>query len=203
MVSHLFTTPIVYQQVPLLAEQVGEVRAYLEELRAKAPGERRSNLGGWHSSSDLFDPARHRQFPFLSEAVTKGLFDYFGSVMGFEGEVSFVLSGWAVINRAGDSNAPHTHPRNLLSGAYYLRVPDGMEGGEIAFMDPRFNANAYGSEAMQRIGLRPPWDTPQVLHAPKQGDLLIFPSWLGHYVNAFRAPDPQAERIVISFNAAV
>jgi len=31
----------------------------------------------------------------------------------------------------------------------------------------------------------------------------VIPSWLPPYVNAFQSPDPTAERIVISFNAAV
>lgn len=177
--------------------------AYLRELRAMSTGERRSNLGGWHSPSDLCDPAKHTQFPGVMKAVTEGLLNYFGKVMGYTGELQFALSMWAVMNRPGDTNAPHTHPGNLLSGAYYLRIPEGMTGGEIVFMDPRGAVNSYGSERKDRAGLKAPWDHPSVAHSPKQGDLLIFPSWLPHYVNAFRSEDPEAERVVISFNAAV
>ena len=203
MISHLFTTPLAHFHSPAAPADATGLRAYLHELRTRSPGEKRSNQGGWHSPSDLFDPARHPQFPSVMQAVTKGLFEYFGQVMGYEGELRFALSAWAVINKPGDTNAPHTHPGNLLSGAYYLQIPSAMTGGEIVFMDPRLNANAYGSDAKDKIRLRAPWDNSSVAHAPKEGDLLIFPSWLPHYVNAFQAPDPAAERIVISFNAAV
>ena len=203
MVSHLFTTPVAHFRLEPATEDLTGLENYLRDLRARHAGEKRSNLGGWHSPSDLCDPAKHPQFPSVFESITKGLLQYFGSVMGFQGELQFTLSAWAVINRAGDTNAPHTHPANLLSGAYYLRIPPGMQGGEIVFMDPRFNVNGYGSPNKERIGLRAPWDNSSVLHAPQQGDLLIFPSWLPHYVTPFQAPDPGAERIVISFNAAV
>jgi uncharacterized protein (TIGR02466 family) len=203
MVSHLFTTPVAHLNITPAAADAEGMLAYLHELRSRSPGEKRSNQGGWHSPSDLFDPARHPQFPSIVEAVTKGLLEYFGAVMGFEGELQFALSAWAVLNPRGATNAPHTHPGNMLSGAYYLRIPEAMTGGEIVFMDARANVNAYGSERKDRLGLRAPWDHATVAHAPKQGDLLIFPSWLPHYVNAFDSPEPNAERVVISFNAAV
>lgn len=203
MISHLFTTPITHTNVPPAAADAEGMLAYLRDLRAKSAGEKRSNLGGWHSQWDLCDPARHPQFPSVMKVITDGLMEYFGKVMGYSGELQFALSAWAVMNRSGDTNAPHTHPGNLLSGAYYLHIPSGMTGGEIVFMDPRGNVNAYGSERKERSGLKAPWDHPSVAHPPKQGDLLIFPSWLPHYVNAFRAEDPEDERVVISFNAAV
>lgn len=203
MISHLFTTPIGHFNVPADATDAQAMLEYLREMRVKSAGEQRSNLGGWHSPADLCDPARHPQFPSVMKAITNGLMEYFGKAMGYQGELQFALSAWAVMNRAGDTNAPHTHPGNLVSGAYYLQIPAGMTGGEIVFMDPRSNVNAYGSERKERLGLRAPWDHPSVVHPPKLGDLLIFPSWLPHYVNAFRAEDPAAERVVISFNAAV
>lgn len=203
MVSHLFTTPVAHFSAPRAESDAAALEAYLRELRSRSPGEARSNQGGWHSASDLCDPAKHPEFSGVTDIITRALLEYFGNVMQYQGELRFALSMWAVINRAGDTNAPHTHPGNLVSGAYYLRIPEGMTGGEIVFMDPRGNVNAYGSHAKTQAGLQAPWDHATVAHAPKQGDLLLFPSWLPHYVNAFRAPAPEAERIVISFNAAV
>jgi uncharacterized protein (TIGR02466 family) len=131
------------------------------------------------------------------------MFAYIAQGMGFSGEIRFALHGWAVINRPGDLNVPHTHPRNLLSGVFYVQVPAGMRGGEIVFMDPRPGANAYGSKEMDRLGLKPPWDTTSVNHQPATGDLLIFPSWLTHYVHPFEADGEDPQRIVVSFNVAV
>jgi hypothetical protein len=38
---------------------------------------------------------------------------------------------------------------------------------------------------------------------PVEGDILVFPSWLVHYVEPYQTPDPESIRIVISFNATV
>jgi uncharacterized protein (TIGR02466 family) len=202
MLHHAFTTPIFRAEAQFPPAQMAELRDYLLELRASSAGEEKSNRGGWHSSGNLFGP-EHRSFPFLQEAVTQAVFSYIGEAFGFRGDIRMALTAWAVINRAGDTNVPHNHAQNLVSGVLYLQVPDGMRGGEIVFQDPRFNLNAYRTEAMRELNLVAPWEQTTLAIAPKTGDLLVFPSWLMHYVQAFSAPDPEALRIVISFNAAV
>jgi uncharacterized protein (TIGR02466 family) len=203
MLSQLFPTPVLKQRPRLAPKLLADLRDYLLSLRAAGPGEQRSNCGGWHSAGDLFDAAEHRHFPEFTETITGAVVEYFTQAMAFEGRVSFALNGWAVINAPGDFNAPHNHAKNLLSGVFYVQVPEGMRGGELVFMDPRLHVNAYGGEEMRRIGLRPPWDLPTLAHPPATGDLLVFPSWLMHYVNPFCSASPADVRIVVSFNVAV
>lgn len=202
MLTHIFTTPIWRAASGLTPEQLAEIRDHLLTLREKDPGERRSNRGGWHSKGNLFG-ADQRQFGFLTDAVTKPLFAYIGEVFGYRGKLSLALSGWTIINRRGDYNAPHNHAANLLSGALYVQIPAGMSGGAINFLDPRMNLNAHQTEAMSRLGVHPPWKNSNVTVKPKAGDLLIFPSWLNHYVEPFECDDPDAVRIVISFNTTI
>jgi uncharacterized protein (TIGR02466 family) len=201
VVNHLFTTPVAHRRLEPARADLDELCAYLLALRESANGLHRSNRGGWHSDGNLFGK-EHREFPWLREMVVQGILDFAGAGLGFTGDFAFELTGWAVVNRPGDYNVPHNHNPNIISGAFYVRVPEGMQAGEIVFLDPRLNLNASVTRSMQERGQLPPWNKTSIAHAPSVGDLLLFPSWLLHYVNAFTAPDPAAERIVISFNAA-
>jgi len=201
VLSHVFTTPILRENTELTAGQLAELRDYLLALRDRSPGEGKSNRGGWHSSGNLFTP-EHRQFDFLRETITRALFSYVGEAFGYSGELQLAITGWAVINRAGDFNAPHDHAANLLSGALYIAVPEGMRGGAIVFQDPRLNLSAYQTDSMRRLKIVPPWHHTTISAAPAAGDVLVFPSWLLHFVEPFQCDDPEAERIVVSFNAS-
>lgn len=202
VVNHLFTTPVAHVRLEPARDNLDALCTYLLDLRRSASSLQRSNRGGWHSEGNLFSQ-EHREFPWLRETVVQGILDFAGDALGFTGDFAFELTGWAVVNRAGDYNVPHNHNPNVISGAFYLRVPAAMQGGEIVFLDPRLNLNASVTRTMQERDQLPPWNKTSIAHAPHLGDLILFPSWLMHYVNAFTAPDPDAERIVISFNATV
>jgi uncharacterized protein (TIGR02466 family) len=202
MLNHIFTTPVLRDVTVLSGPQMDEIAAYVLALRESDAGERKSNRGGWHSSGNLFAP-EHQQFPALREAVIKALFDYIGDVFGYRGEIQLALTGWSVVNRPGDYNVPHNHAANMLSGALYIRVPAGMSGGAIVFQDPRLNLNAHETEAMRKIGAQPPWMNPHITVAPAAGEIVVFPSWLVHWVEPFQCDDPEALRMVISFNATI
>ncbi|MDB6149411.1 MAG: hypothetical protein JWQ44_859 [Chthoniobacter sp.] len=202
MVTHLFTTPIAHTTIAVPPADAEAACAYLLAQRKREEGESRSNRGGWHSKGNLFAD-ENAPVGWLREAIVGAILEYAGAGLGLAGEFQFQLIGWAVINRAGDYNVPHNHSPNLISGACYLRVPQGMTGGEIVFLDPRLNLNASVPQALHERRQLPPWHQTSVPHVPALGDLLVFPSWLIHYVNAFTAPDPAEVRIVISFNATV
>lgn len=202
MLNHVFTTPIFKDKTILSPEVREAVCAYFLGLRAASEGEVKSNRGGWHSTGNLFAP-EHQQFPELRDVITKALFAYVGEVMNYRGEIQLAITGWTVINGPGNYNVPHNHAANLMSGALYLAVPPDMDGGAIVFQDPRLNLNAHETEGMRRLKVRPPWANPVVQVAPVVGDILVFPSWLNHWVEPFRSADSNAIRIVVSFNASV
>jgi uncharacterized protein (TIGR02466 family) len=202
MLNHFFTTPVLRRATGLAPEELREVSSYILSLRAADPGESRSNRGGWHSVGNLFDPA-HRAFPAMNEAVTSALFSYIADAFGYSGEIQIALTGWSIVNGPGDYNVIHNHAANLLSGALYITVPADMQGGAIHFHDPRLNLNAHETEAMRKLGLRPPWLATSVAIEPVAGEILVFPSWLNHWVEPFHSASPDALRIVVSFNATV
>ncbi|MEA3187346.1 MAG: hypothetical protein QOD99_1176 [Chthoniobacter sp.] len=201
MLSHVFTTPILRERTDLSPAQLAELCEYLLALRDRSPGEDKSNCGGWHSSGNLFTP-EHQQFDFLREAITRALFAFVGEAFGYSGELEIAITGWAVVNGVGHFNAPHDHAANLLSGALYIAIPDSMRGGAIVFQDPRLNLAAYQTEGMRRLKIKPPWCRTTISVVPAVGEVLVFPSWLMHFVEPFQCDDPEAVRIVVSFNAS-
>ena len=124
-------------------------------------------------------------------------------MFAFQGDIPISITGWTVINRPGDDNAIHNHAANVISGALYISVPEGMTGGAIAFQDPRFNLTAHVTPIMRNLGIRPPWMEELLRITPGAGSIILFPSWLNHYVEKFAHKDPEAVRIVVSFNATI
>ncbi len=107
---------------------------------------------------------------------------------------------WININSKGDFNPPHIHPGQSYSGVYYLFIPD--DSGMIHFLDPR-NAPVFSCPdpkfklGKNLYGNLNPYDHRIFSYQPKPGKVVIFPSWLTHYVD----PNPTDEhRVSIAFN---
>lgn len=99
---------------------------------------------------------------------------------------------WVNVLEPGGSHPGHIHPHCVLSGTYYVSVPD--EASAIKFEDPRLGLMMAAPE------LRKDCDPERrrfVSVQPKTGDFLIWESWLRHEVSVNRANDA---RISISFN---
>ncbi len=162
-----------------------EIVAKLAEFR---PGTTAPAAGqSWQSERDLHELDEFRELTNNIGMAVKDVLEYLRV-----GEAAFEITGcWANVNAPGAAHGIHSHPNNLLSGAYYVRTPRG--GDTINFHDPRSQAGI----------LRPPIveltadNTDQVVVRVGEGTLLLFPAWLPHSVNANRG---DRERISVSFN---
>jgi uncharacterized protein (TIGR02466 family) len=159
-----------------------------------------ANVGGWHSAADLLEwpiPQIAILRSWISEALTRMVqgTGQLPEVAGRQGSPrgGFKVSAWANISRRGNYHRLHNHPGNAWSGCYYVAAqsrPDSL-GGVLEFYDPRpFTemVETPGSPYGQRVLVRP---TP--------GLMVLFPSWLYHFVHP---SDSDTERISIAFNAA-
>jgi uncharacterized protein (TIGR02466 family) len=168
-----------------------------ELMQDDANATTRTNQGGWHYASDLFQ----LDAPVVAELRDRmeqhvQAFLHHVRRAGRRQRDRFRLQGWINVNRAGDTNRLHSHPGSFLSSAYYVKVPRRMKGGEIVFRDPR--GPAVAMYETPEIGL--PWvgSGLGIPFVPAPGKLLLFPSWLEHHVAPFQGP---GERISIAFNA--
>lgn len=91
---------------------------------------------------------------------------------------------------AGDCHALHAHPNSLLSGVFYLQVPEGS--APILFDDPRpfrkFVALPTSNNSTN-------WG--RIHFVPEDGLLLMWESWLEHEVPKNNS---KAGRITLVFN---
>lgn len=103
-----------------------------------------------------------------------------------------VTGCWANIGAPGSQHKRHCHPNNYLSGVYYVRVPEA--GNVIQFDDPR----PYWQHVAPDVTEQTPENSNTITFTVKEGMLIVFPSWLFHYVPKNNSDE---QRISISFNA--
>jgi uncharacterized protein (TIGR02466 family) len=193
-VTPAFPTSIGQLQIPDAEAMNRDLRDIIVAQEAEYPSLGRSNIGGWHSRPDFLtrrDPAISAFQTWLTWALRK-MINATAGANGFNGNLS--VSAWATICRAGSYHAPHSHPDSAWSGVYYVDpgTPsrDQPLSGVLELLDPR-----AGVEAVTAPG--DPYGEPFRVR-PQGGLLVIFPSWLYHWVHPYTGDTP---RVAISFNA--
>lgn len=194
-VTQAFPTLIGRMWIPDAHSMNQDLRALIiaEEARYASLG--RSNIGGWHSRPDFLNQP-DLAVSALNQWLIWALRRIITATAGpntFDGTLS--VSAWAAICRAGAYHAPHSHPDSAWSGVYYVDpgadTPDRPLSGVLEFLDPR-----AGVEAVTAPG--DPYGEPFRVR-PEAGLLVIFPSWLYHWVHPYAGATP---RIAVSFNAS-
>ena len=191
-----FATPLAQTQVRDAAAINQGLRRLILERESAEPGQSRSNVGGWHSKDDFLDWGGAK-IAKLTEALREAV----GRMMALIShprrcEVEQDLIAWANVCRKGHYHALHTHPSFHWSGVYYVEAggaaPDWPRSGMIEFQDPR------GCVDMAGMPGNPFGRTVAV--TPTTGMLVVFPSWLYHWVNPYHG---DGERISIAFNSRI
>lgn len=107
---------------------------------------------------------------------------------------------WFHVTRSGGYFGYHNHPMASWSGVYCVSdgspAVDVENNGCLVFPHPMPAANSYLDSANST--LRWPYSQGNFVLKLTPGQLVLFPSWLGHYVTPFVG---QAERITVAFNA--
>lgn len=199
----LFSTPILTSQWPGAQVHNQGLMDVINQRRQTSQGIQRSNVGGWHSDTDM---AHWGGAPAiaLAEYATEVAGDHMTDVHP-KGKRTFSwhVEMWANINPPGAANQIHCHPGAYWSAVYYPD-PGGADasggGGELILEDPRF-PTAYMTTAdlvLKTIEGEPM----RAQHAirPLPGMLIMFPSWLRHSVNQHRGARP---RVSIALNLMV
>jgi uncharacterized protein (TIGR02466 family) len=99
---------------------------------------------------------------------------------------------WVNVLAPGGAHSGHLHPNCVLSGTYYVRVPEGS--GAIRFEDPRLGLMMAAPPLLASCA---PERRRFVRLTPAVGEALLWESWLRHEVEPNRATDA---RISVSFN---
>ena len=193
----LFPTTVGWVMIPGAAGMNQSLETAITDRMSASSGVALSNIGGWQSSADFVDweePAAGELTEGFRQAVEQ-MIRLTSGIRRFELEL--YVGAWANVNRSGNFNQLHTHPENTWSGVYYVRSGDYSEDtirnpGRLHFHDPRERSDMVVHPGK---GFGKP-----VPIAPRDGMLVLFPSWLGHSVNVFYS---NTTRISIAFNAQV
>ena len=187
---HIFSTPVWTSVIPNHKEVNEKMLSYIKTLQSQRPeGTQKSNLLGWHSED--FDLEKNEPRYFIN-SISDSLNKVFND-MGWDlkNQKSKITSMWSIINKKNSSNARHIHANNYISSAYYVKAPQNC--GDIVFHDPRSVTTFRYPKISKQNKLNSNVFTIQ----PKEGLLVLFPSYLYHSVDLNRTDE---ERIVISFN---
>ena len=189
----LFPTPVWTTQLENFRNMNEEMYSFIKESQiVDQKGIKKSNNLGWHSKDFDMQQTKPKNFiksisPYIEKVMTD---------MNWEKEKQSVKISnmWAIINTGGSTNSRHHHGNSTISGAYYVRAPNNC--GDIVFYDPRPAPIFYYPKSISSNSLNA-----QVRSiTPKEGALILFPSYVDHSVNENLSND---ERIVISFNITI
>jgi len=151
-------------------------------------GVTRTNVKGWHSTTDMHLRPEYKNLVDMLYEAQRTIYDQ----EHLDSE-PFLGNMWANINPPGGMNRSHQHPNSLWSGVYYVKAPKNC--GHLKIDDPRNSASMIRPK--QKPGQLPPRLYRETHYEPKDGRLIMFPSWLLHCVD----PNESNEiRISVSFN---
>lgn len=185
-----FSTPIYIVNTDLDNDFL---KKEIYEFKEKYPEQNSvSNMGGWQSKGfvekDLIEFNGLSQLINYINSAVYAIWDKW-ELTG----IPKLSSIWININGYKDFNITHSHfGPSIISGCYYVDVNENS--GDIVFERPGFPASINGSFLAKR-------DNEYVAHgasySPIPGKLILFPSYLEHYVKPNLSDKP---RISIAFN---
>ena len=198
----LFETPLIVDQMPDCGPINAALRAAILKRREEHEGISISNVGGWHSDTEMLSwggeaaQALNRRIVAAADQFTV---DIRG---GGTPRHRWASEMWANISPPGASNRHHCHPGAFWSAVYY--VDDGYDGsterelgGELVLFDPRMPMVRMTAPDLRfrRPGQNPEHD--EVKLRPATGRIVIFPAWLSHAVLPYKG---RSTRISIAVN---
>ena len=190
----LFPTPIMQVRWDEAERHNPDLVTAILEKERSHPGVNRSNKGGWHSKDDLPQWAGEAGKALLKFAIDAANKATKQVMMGHKlAPFRWNVLMWANVNRSGQFNAAHIHPRSTWSGVYYADPgdpdPDHVDNGILVLHNPK---------GTDKISFLETPIMPLTYHVtPEAGLAVLFPSHLVHSVNPYFGT---RQRISISFN---
>ena len=182
-----FPTPIYIADIkhPTLNQELErDIVAWSKQDKGIA----RTNVQGWHSTTDMHQKPQFMKLVDMLHACQRTIYDQ----EHYESK-PFLGNMWANINPPGGMNRAHQHPNSLWSGVYWIKTPKNC--GDLRIDDPR--SSAAMSRPRLKDGVKPLRLLREYSYTPKEGRVIMFPSWLMHCVDPNESNDI---RISVSFN---
>jgi uncharacterized protein (TIGR02466 family) len=194
-IETIFSNFIAYENLSLDNKSLEN---FCYDMKEKDPeGRVLSNKGGWQSRGYLYKESKNYKILKLGSIIQckmEILRSKFGFVKNTQVKELKIGNFWININKINDSNSPHIHASSIFSCVYYVKVPE--KSGNITFLNSSSNFLEKCFNHKQVIKYNE-FNSSTYTYAPKEGDLLMFPSWLLHQVENSESME---DRITIAFN---
>ena len=186
----IFATPIIELNIKINNKKIIN---YIKKIQKYSSGRVVSNEGGWQSEDlnpnlDILKP--------LTKHIIEGSIEFAKNCKFKPGKYS-VSNLWANINNYKDSNESHVHQFCMLSGVYYLKAP--KNSGNLVLKHPSACLEYDWNKTKMIEHME--YNSALYNFVPKEGQLLLFPSWVEHFVKPNL--NKTQERISIAFNIGV
>jgi len=183
----LFTTSVFHTNFEAHKSKHTSLIAVINNTFRKKENTFKSNRGGWQSEIHTYNGG---SFKPLIENIMQ-VCDKVKSILDLH-VVNPKIKYWVNINKKYDYNTSHIHPNSILSGVYYLKVPENS--GDIVFHHPSPYMHLIEHASVNQ------YNNGTYSYTPKEGDLFIFSPYLNHEVTQNLTEDEDDERISIAFN---
>lgn len=194
----IFPTPIwVEDSVGLDRDNL---LTFVDRVRSEDPqGRVISNNGGWQSHDFTDEVMQNNPLSELRAKILQMAY-YCADEFGFVDYTLRVVNLWMNVNKRGNNNHVHTHPGSILSGVYYLSVPDCCSGTLNFLRDYQYQMMKESWGMGNNVKQDSTLNENIVTFSPQNDYMVMFPSWLLHSVSKSAS---DGERISISFNIQV
>ena len=182
-----FTTPV--WECPVIGIDNKSIKDYCLKVRNEKPGVTISNRGGWHSNELILPIPQDLQLLFNDLTI------FVNDVCArYTGINNLVLGNWWInINGKGDYNLSHDHQKSVISGSYYVSVPEKNMGDLVLE-----RGDTMGFFLTGDIKREPTMANAEHCIKPAQESVFyLFPSLIKHRVEK---NESDKERISIAFN---
>jgi uncharacterized protein (TIGR02466 family) len=191
MYEYWFSSPIKNDILYSIDNQ--QILNYCVNLKSTDCGRELSNVGGWQSTDINF---QNKEIDNLLSLVWSHA-ERFKIDLNMKPSIKIVIKNmWVNVNGYGHFNKPHIHDNSLFSGVYYVKC--NKDSGNICFENPAINHRYHMNTGMflsnTLIG------SSECKYAPTERQLIMFPSWLLHYVEPNQSNE---DRISIAFNIGI
>jgi len=147
-----------------------------------------TNRGGWQSSSNFYKQDSFLQYFNYIQTYSLSAIQFYNCNLK-------ITNMWININKKGNYNVSHVHPGSLISGIFWVKIPQNC--GKLKFLSPNhFNESHLVENVNNKIKLEHNYCDHFDMN-PQEGKIILFPSHLRHLVEPNKSDE---DRISIAFN---
>ncbi len=191
--NNIFTSFVIVDYLTNIDNE--SIINYALNLKTNGKSKSHSNKLGWQSANlDLSSPLFDTLFKEINSRV-KEIHDEIGLKKNLENKLS---AAWLNINKMGGYHVQHKHMDATLSGTYYLTGVESGAEGNIVWKNP--TSIDYHMPPHSTVENFTNITSGCYSEKPEKGKLVIFPSWLEHYVEPNLT---DKNRISIAFNTQI